>query len=61
MMRSRSQMGVCLNRVTLHVIAEALYVLLKSMWKEIIDDKLSVCIRDTHTGKLVGKFIPLKV
>ena len=30
-------------------------IMMKSFWKEIIDDQLSVCIRDTHTGKIVGK------
>ena len=29
--------------------------MLQSFWNEIITDNLSVCVRDTHTGKIVGK------
>ena len=28
---------------------------MQSLWNEIVTDDLSVCVRDTHTGKIVGK------
>ena len=29
--------------------------MMQSLWNEIVTDDLSVCVRDTHTGKIVGK------
>ena len=32
---------------------------MESIWKDVLSDDLSVCVRDTQTGRMVGAHIAL--